>query len=295
MAYGILRVQKYKKAAGASIRKTIGHTCRDYKPGKFPSNVDETMTPYNREFADIQHAASAGEVAQWMYDKYSEVVGKAQSVRKDAVGLLEFVATFSHGALPVDKEEEYFRDARMFISNLYGQGSVCGIAIHRDEQTPHMHVFVVPLEMKTVKKKQTAEEKKSGDRRTETKRVLNAQKVTGDKETLSKLQDRYYEKVSRLYGLERGRPAAETGAKHQKHSLDARERLINEAAGVSAVEIASLKKRAKIAEERLDVWRGKTPEELRRLAAEYERYGARTYTDCQKAKEREKRQNQGRG
>jgi hypothetical protein len=54
-------------------------------------------------------------------------------------------------------------------------------------------------------------------------------------------------------------------------------------------------KRAEAAEGRLKVWRAKTPEELRGIASDYERYGVQTYADFQKAKEREKRQNQGRG
>jgi hypothetical protein len=70
-----------------------------------------------------------------------------------------------------------------------------------------------------LKKYKTAQEKTEGIQRAETKVVLNAQKVMGDKAILSRLQDNFYDQVSKQFGLERGRPAAETKRAHSAHTL----------------------------------------------------------------------------
>lgn len=77
----------------------------------------------------------------------------------------------------------------------------------------------MPLETKEIQCKQTKEEKEKGVRRTQTKTVLNAHKVTGGFEVLRALQDDFYKKVSSRFGLERGVAVEETGAKHRRPSL----------------------------------------------------------------------------
>lgn len=87
-----------------------------------------------------------------------------------------------------------------------------------------MHAFVVPLEKKTVFKKQTKSEKELGIHRKADQFVLNAQKITGSKECLRELQNRFYHEVSSIFSLERGEPSEETHARNRRPSIRAEEK-----------------------------------------------------------------------
>ena len=73
----------------------------------------------------------------------------------------------------------------------HGSENVVGWSIHRDEQAPHLAVYVVPL--------------KDGK--------LNAKHFTGGKKVLSQLQTDFAKDVGLRYGLERGIEGSQ--AKHQ--------------------------------------------------------------------------------
>lgn len=75
----------------------------------------------------------------------------------------------------------------------YTKDQVLHATVHMDEKTPHMHCVVVPL----VKKY---------DKRTETERyTISKKQYIKDKEHLSKLQDKYHERLnSKGFNLDRG-------------------------------------------------------------------------------------------
>jgi hypothetical protein len=215
MAYGILRLQKYKASSGGAIRRTFMHSYREYAPGKEPDNIDAARSGKN-QYSWNEQSASGKVKGCW--EKYSKRLATLKNPRSDAVGLIEAMVTFSHDGLDKDRIK-FFNAALNFVKNLYGKENFIGWAIHEDELTPHMHVFFMPIEEKIVRKKQTAQEKAAGIQRTETKAVLNAQKVMGDKAILGHLQDDFYNQVSRQFGLDRGQPAAETKRAHSAHTL----------------------------------------------------------------------------
>lgn len=214
MAYGIMRVEKVKRSsAGDPIAGRARHNCREYdKDHKPAENIDTKASHLNTSIG----AATIEEVQA----KVDELCSKRTRRRKDEVKLLEFMITSSgeNGLSDVDNEA-YLKASKTWIEGLYGVENVVGIYFHRDEAVTHLHAFVVPLETKEIRCKQTKEEKEKGVRRTQTKTVLNAHKVTGGFEVLRALQDDFYKKVSSRFGLQRGEAAEETGAKHRRPSL----------------------------------------------------------------------------
>jgi hypothetical protein len=210
--YGILRIEKIKMSAGGELFSRARHNCRQYPPGKEPENIDPNRTKHNQIFG----AVSITDVQKRAKDLWEKTTG---TPRSDAVGVLEAMITFSGESLSPENTTEYLKASKTFLEGLYGPEKVIGVYVHLDEKTPHLHAFIVPLEEKKVKKKQTVEEKTTGVFRTELQVVLNAHKITGGKKCLQDLQNKFYAEVSGRFSLERGEPASETQARHRRPSI----------------------------------------------------------------------------
>lgn len=195
MAFAIMRCAKLK---GGAIAASDRHTERAMKT----SNADAERTENNLRLR--------GEKGDDLKQKIEAVINKAQEqtgqrIRKDAVKCVEFF----FGASPeyfekplaaeqekiqlergikqrvVDrqKELEFYQKVDGFMEQLEEQGFVFVKAVaHRDEQTPHVVAYAVPLDRK---------------------KRLNCKAHLGGREKLSALQDEYAEAMKSL-GLERG-------------------------------------------------------------------------------------------
>lgn len=107
--------------------------------------------------------------------------------RKDAVLAIEYLITAS----PEDmsgktraEQDAYFRDALEWVREKHGAAQVVYAGIHRDEKTPHMYAYVVPLDTDTGR--------------------LNAKKWLGGSNALSQMQTDFAHQVGRPHGLQRG-------------------------------------------------------------------------------------------
>lgn len=105
--------------------------------------------------------------------------------RKDAVMCLEhlFTASPNWDGWGTKKETEYFEITKKWLEDTYGKENVIATSIHRDETTPHLVAYVVPLDEETGR--------------------LNAKKWTAGSVALSKMQTNFAKKVKHL-GLDRG-------------------------------------------------------------------------------------------
>jgi hypothetical protein len=210
-----MRVEKVKRtSAGDPVVARARHNCRDYGKDKKPAaNIDSKLSRFNT----IIGAKTIEEVQAKIDELCSKITGKR---RKDEVKLLEFMITSSgHKGLSDVDNEAYLKASKTWLEGLYGAQCVVGLYFHRDEAVTHLHAFLVPLETKEIRCKQTKAEREQGIQRTEVKTVLNAHKVTGGFQVLRALQDDFYEKVSSRFGLERGNPVEETKARHRRPSL----------------------------------------------------------------------------
>lgn len=48
-----------------------------------------------------------------------------------------------------DRQKEYFDQAKQWLEQQHGKQNVVATSIHRDETTPHLIAYVVPLDQET--------------------------------------------------------------------------------------------------------------------------------------------------
>ena len=169
MSYQILRTAKL--TSFGEIGGSGSHTFRERKT----SNADSKMTPQNEFYG-------ASRSVDLIY-AYKERLSKVKTVRKNAVLGIEYMITFSPDFADRRSQDEYFKDAQKWLETKHGKDNVLSVSIHRDEKTPHIVAYVVPIDA-------------AGK--------LNAREYLGGKKVLSDMQTDFHLKVSEKFGLERG-------------------------------------------------------------------------------------------
>lgn len=176
MSFAILRTAKLKSFG--EIGGSLSHNYRD-RP---TPNANPRQTPNN------EHSLPNAELVMTaIKDKIPE------KRRKDAVLCVEYLITASPDWVGWNRLEEkkYFDDAKKWLEDKHGKDNVIATTIHRDESTPHMVAYVVPL----------------------VDGKLNAKKFLGGREKLSKMQTDFADNVGKSVGLVRGLEGSK--AEHQ--------------------------------------------------------------------------------
>ena len=176
MSFAILRTAKLKSFG--EIGGSLSHNYRD-RP---TPNANSQLTQNNEN-----SLSSAELVMSAIKDKLPE------KRRKDAVLCVEYLITASPDWVSWHKsdEQKYFDDAKKWLENKHGKDNVIATTIHRDESTPHMIAYVVPL----------------------VEGKLNAKHFLGGREKLSKMQTDFADNVGKSVGLVRGLEGSK--AEHQ--------------------------------------------------------------------------------
>jgi hypothetical protein len=107
--------------------------------------------------------------------------------RKDAVLCIEYLVTASPEAMQSKSREEqdaYLADSLEWLRERHGADNVVYAGIHRDETTPHLYAYVVPLDPDTGR--------------------LNAKRWLGGTKALNQMQSEFAGRVGQRHGLERG-------------------------------------------------------------------------------------------
>lgn len=118
--------------------------------------------------------------------------------RKDSVLAIEYLVTASpeafkrHGGYLGEFGSGYFNDAIRWIARRHGMKNILCSAVHLDETTPHLIVYVVP---------------KTSDGR------LSCRDFLGGPKMLRSMQDEFYKACGAPHGLERG--VVRSSAKHE--------------------------------------------------------------------------------
>ena len=169
MAYAIMRCKKL--ASGGSVASSLKHCYRDRET----PNADAARTPDNEH-----HGAKSTDEAM---GKLREMLPTKR--RKDAVLVVEYLMTASpewwQQATP-KQQAEFFEKSKDWLAKKYGADRIVVATIHRDETSPHLSAFVVPL---------------TQDGR------LSAKEFIGDRAQMTLDQTTYAKAVEHL-GLERG-------------------------------------------------------------------------------------------
>ena len=184
MGYGIIRVQKVKAPAVGSMQYH-----NDRVPGQHSNeDIDQEKSNLNKEY--IEHGSYRAEVNERI-ERFRE---SSRKIRKDAVVLAEGVATASPEFFDGKSREEvmaYFDDVFEFCKSEFGEQNLVHFTVHMDETTPHAHFGFTPI--------------KDG--------TLSWKNYFDGRDALRGWQDRFFEKVSKPWGLERGEK--DTGRTHK--------------------------------------------------------------------------------
>lgn len=168
MAFAILRAEKLKTMG--NIGGSLAHNYRSIET----PNADPSKTPGN-----FHSLPNAEDVKNAISERLPE------KRRSDAVLCIEYMITASPEweGWNDERQKEYFKQAKEWLEQQHGKQNVVATSIHRDETTPHLVAYVVPLDQDTGR--------------------LNAKKFLGGKAKLAQMQSKFAEHVKTL-GLERG-------------------------------------------------------------------------------------------
>jgi hypothetical protein len=151
-------------------------------------NADPERTPDNAHIG----ATSTQEALE----RFNKRLETQKHIRKNGVLAIEYLMTGSPEAMAAmgrEVQDAYFEDALRWLRERHGEENVFYAGIHRDESTPHMYAYVVPVDEKG---------------------KLNCSAFLGNAKALSAMQTDYAEAVGNKYGLIRGIEGSK--AKHER-------------------------------------------------------------------------------
>lgn len=173
MSYAIFRVQKHKTAG--TIRAASQHMTRS-RP---TPNADPDRLKDNR----VLIGDGSMEPSDLVNQRIEE---STKPLRKNGVRAVELFLGMSPewaAEASEDQLQAWVGDSRTWAAKTFGSDNLVSMILHRDETTPHLTAFVVPVHPETGK--------------------LNASHWLDGKEKLQALQDSYA-KAMEPHGLERG-------------------------------------------------------------------------------------------
>lgn len=195
-----MRIKKLH--TNANVGGTISHHLRTREtdnadPEKmiknwfYPNDYGKTPEGYTDKSKNVEmdYRRKQQDKAMSMYKKRLP-----EKVRKNGVRAVEFMMTVSPEVMQRKdfNATKYLNACGKWAREKFGDENVFFIAYHFDEKTPHVSLLLTPID-------------ENGK--------LNARKFFGGREKMSELQDDFFEKVGKEFGLERGIKGSK--AKHQ--------------------------------------------------------------------------------
>ena len=131
-AYAIMSA---KKLSGmGSVASALQHCFRERET----PNADASRTPDNEHRAASSTSEAMGRLRELLPEKR----------RRDAILAVEYVMTASPDwwkSASQEQQQEFFSQAHKWLADKYGADRIVTASIHRDETSPHLSAFVVPL------------------------------------------------------------------------------------------------------------------------------------------------------
>ena len=197
MSYAIIRNTKYKRE---NLKGIFRHNERRNK--KYSNdNIDKEKSYLNYSIKSPQY--SYEKEFERIREKYN-LKGQIKTVSNIAC---EYIITSDHDFFERIGEEEtkrFFETAYKFVveyKNL-GEQYILSAKVHRDEQTPHMHLIFLPVVHTTDKKGNSIDK-------------LACSEFWKAKDSYRQLQDAFYKyMVENGFELQRGLPKEETNRQH---------------------------------------------------------------------------------
>lgn len=197
MSYAVLHIMKASGSCNAIAR----HIERSTQP----DNAHPELRHLNREdfIRYPEGVGGLGEAIRYRLDH----AGLTRKIGKNQVLALNVLLTSDGEAIRRLADEgrlnEWAEASIGWAKQTFGEENVVGAHLHMDEQTPHLHVTVVPI-VTTERKRKASEARTTKRYRTKPK---NGPRLSADdimtRENLTRFQDTYAEAMAR-FGLERG-------------------------------------------------------------------------------------------
>lgn len=197
MSYAVLHIMKASGSCNAIAR----HIERSTQP----DNAHPELRHLNREdfIRYPEGVGGLGEAIRYRLDH----AGLTRKIGKNQVLALNVLLTSDGEALRRLADEgrlnEWAEASIGWAKQTFGEDNVVGAHLHMDEQTPHLHVTVVPI-VTTERKRKASEARATKRYRTKPR---NGPRLSADdimtRENLTRFQDTYAEAMAR-FGLERG-------------------------------------------------------------------------------------------
>lgn len=197
MSYAVLHIMKASGSCNAIAR----HIERSTQP----DNAHPELRHLNRDDF-IRYPEGVGGLGEAIQHRLDHA-GLTRKIGKNQVLALHVLLTSDGDALRRLADEGRLNDwaetSVEWVKQTFGEANVVGAHLHMDEQTPHLHVTVVPIV--TAERKKKASEAKV-QKRYRTKPKGGARLSANDimtRDNLTRFQDTYAEAMAR-FGLERG-------------------------------------------------------------------------------------------
>lgn len=205
MGFAVVHMMKIKSGAVGGIQS---HNNREHEPKTNP-DVDMLRSHENYDLVPCDNYRRA------IKEKLSDLVESGRAVRKDAVVVCNFIVTSDSDtmeALGADRQRAFFEDAVKWFSDRYGADRVLNATVHMDENTPHLHIGVMPI---------------TQDGRLSAKAIFT-------KTELKAIQTEFARDVGARYGLERGVEGSErTHLSEARFKEEKALQMANEYAGIA--------------------------------------------------------------
>ena len=200
MSFAIMRIAKIKATNIGGVDKHNERKNKNYSN----EDINTELTHLNYSLIECESYKQA--INKQLEERYTS----SRSIRKDAVLGVEVIFTSDKDffdKLTPEQEQLYFEKSLEFLKDFAGEKNIISAVVHKDEKTPHMHCVFTPI---------------TDDGR------LHFKSFVDGKFEMSKLQDKYYDYISKDFDLERGKSSEETKRKHLSVTEYKLETAINE-------------------------------------------------------------------
>ena len=212
-----------------------------------PKNADPTRTYLNRRLIDYPDGVKDRSAA---IQRRLEEAGLTRKIGSNQVRAIRINVSGTHEDMKRIKEEgrldEWCADNLKYFADTFGKENIVAAHLHRDEETPHIHVTLVPIVKGERKRRKREEQTKKRYRKkpTDTVRLCADDIMTRLK--LKSYQDTYAEAMAK-YGLQRGID----GSKARHKSTQQYYRDIQKLADNLKAEVVDLQQQKETAQEEL--------------------------------------------
>lgn len=197
MSYAIIRNTKYKRENLKGIFRHNERRNKNYSN----DNIDKEKSYLNYSIKSPQYNYEKE------FDRIKEKYNLKGQIKKVSNIACEYIITSDHDFFERIGEEEtkrFFETAYKFVAEYkhLGEQYIISAKVHRDEQTPHMHLIFLPVVHTTDKKGNSIDK-------------LACSEFWKAKDSYRQLQDAFYKyMVENGFDLQRGLPKEETNRQH---------------------------------------------------------------------------------